>query len=216
MRNARSFLPLAILLAGCALTWNARTQDATPLSGSLSTVLPQLSGYEVTEQQISAEEQRVAGMTNYVARVYQRSDSVAFTTLVSYYDKQAQGRTIHSPRNCLPGAGWEILSGDTRQIVVDGKTQTVNRYVLRNGTSAAIAYYWYQGRGRVTANEYLVKWNLLRDAALLGRSEEALVRVLVPIAPGDVATAGADVIADQVAPRLIAEVDRVLPKRSRS
>ena len=31
------------------------------------------------------------------------------------------------------------------------------------------------------ANEYVVKWDLLRDAALRQRSEEALVRIVVPI-----------------------------------
>jgi hypothetical protein len=40
--------------------------------------------------------------------------------------------------------------------------------------------YWYQGRGRVESNEYRVKWNLLRDAALKNRSDEALVRIVVP------------------------------------
>jgi hypothetical protein len=41
--------------------------------------------------------------------------------------------------------------------------------------------YWYQGRGRTEAGEYAVKWNLLRDAALRRRTEEALVRVIVPV-----------------------------------
>jgi EpsI family protein len=57
----------------------------------------------------------------------------------------------------------------------------VNRYVLKNGAARAVVYYWYQGRGRVVASEYAVKWNLLRDAALAGHTEEALVRVVVPV-----------------------------------
>ena len=35
-------------------------------------------------------------------------------TFVSYYERQTQGKTIHSPRNCLPGAGWEVLTPGTR------------------------------------------------------------------------------------------------------
>jgi hypothetical protein len=42
-------------------------------------------------------------------------------------------------------------------------------------------YYWYQGRGRVAASEYQVKWELLRDAALRARTEEAMVRIVVPL-----------------------------------
>ena len=85
----------------------------------------------------------------------------------------------------------------------------MNRYVLRNKQSTAIAYYWYQGRGRVTANEYRVKWNLLRDATIHGRTEEALVRIIVPVT--EAGDAAADALAQRVAPLLMQEVQRVLP-----
>ena len=83
-------------------------------------------------------------------------------------------------------------------------------------------YYWYQGRGRVVASEYAVKWNLLRDAALLGHTEEALVRVQVPVSErigsldDSVATAAlakADAFGATIATTLLRDVARVLPKR---
>ena len=49
--------------------------------------------------------------------------------------------------------------------------------------------YWYEGRGRVEANEYAVKWDLLRDAALRRRTKETLVRVVVRVADADGDTA---------------------------
>ena len=72
------------------------------------------------------------------------------------------------------------------------------------------------------ANEYRVKWNLLRDAALLGHTEEALVRVVVPVvgdaiadsASADRSLAEASVVGDQIATRMIREVARVLPGKS--
>lgn len=219
-RRLRSYLPAAILFVGCGLVWNAHTQSSIPLEGSLGSVLSDLRGYEVSNQKISAEEQTIAGMTDYSARAYHRDGVIAFTTFVSYYDRQTQGRTIHSPRNCLPGAGWEIISGGSRSVMLDGASRPVNRYVLKKGNSTAVAYYWYQGRGRITANEYVVKWNLLRDAALIGRTEEALVRVVVPVlaassiaGPADerAAMAQADVTAQDISTRLITDLDRVLP-----
>ena len=60
----------------------------------------------------------------------------------------------------------------------------VNQYLLQRGEDQALVLYWYQGRGRVEANEYRVKWDLLRDAALHRRSDEALVRIIVPIEAG--------------------------------
>lgn len=221
MNKLRAYAPALILLVGCGFIWQTHSQRAMPLAEPLSTVLPSLPGYTVLDQHVSDDERRVAGMTDYVARVYARDSLIAFTTLVSYYDRQSQGKTIHSPRNCLPGAGWEVLRSGTRSIETDGVPHVVNHYTLKNGPATAIVYYWYQGRGRVVASEYTVKWNLLRDAALLGHTEEALVRVVVPVnipAGGKSdsvvvqrALAEADTTGAQIAARLISEVTRVLP-----
>jgi len=222
MHRFRGYVPALVFLAGCAFLWRPHAQRSVPLAMPLTTVLQGMTGYDVHDQVVSEDERRVAGMTDYVARAYSRDSVVAFTTLVSYYDHQAQGKTIHSPRNCLPGAGWEILRAGSRQLSVDGVSRTVNQYILKNGTATAVAYYWYQGRGRVVANEYRVKWNLLRDAALLGHTEEALVRVVVPVvgdaiadsASADRSLAEASVVGDQIATRMIREVARVLPGKS--
>ena len=217
MRDLAKFVPAAILVVGCALVLDTRSQLKVPIVRPLRTVLSDTVGYEVMDQRVSDGERAIAGMTDYVARAYVRDSVVAFTTLVTYYDQQTLGKTIHSPRNCLPGAGWEIVSGGTTVLIADGLPHHVNRYVLRNGRQMAVAYYWYQGRGRVTANEYVVKWQLLRDAALWGRSEESLVRVVVPVlglgtgADLGAAMTKADEVARGVSSRLIVDVGAVLP-----
>lgn len=217
MHNRFPYVPAAILFAGAAFVVHTRAQSAIPLVAPLTTVLDTVPGYRTKDQVISDEERRVAGMSNYVARVYSKDSSVAFTTLVSYYERQTQGKTIHSPRNCLPGAGWEILTGGTKPVVSAGASHVVNHFVLKNGPATAIAYYWYQGRGRVVANEYQVKWNLLRDAALAGHTEEALVRVVVYLprnASGEpnAAFAKADSLGSAIAGELMHAVNRVLPE----
>jgi EpsI family protein len=73
-----------------------------------------------------------------------------------------------------------------------------------------MVYYWYQGRGRVAASEYQVKWELLRDAAFKARTEEAMVRIVVPLGnPGD--DAAADELATDAVRRLVPTLDGVLP-----
>ena len=221
MFEARRYLPALVLLAGCAFVWNSRSQSAVPLAAPLSTVLAAVPGYRVQDQRISDEERSVAGMSDYVARVYWRDSVPVFTTFVSYYERQAQGKTIHSPRNCLPGAGWEVMTAGTTEVMMDGKKRTLNRTLLKNGAATAVVFYWYQGRGRVVANEYRVKWNLLRDAALVGHTEEALVRVVVPVrsraVSGDAAgdrglLSAADALGAEISARLAGEVARVLPR----
>lgn len=220
MLRPRDFVPAAVLLFGCAFVWNARSQRAMPLAAPLTSILPAIDGYTVLEQKLSDDERRVAGMNDYVARAYRRDSLTAFTTFVSYYERQTQGKTIHSPKNCLPGAGWEILTPGTATLNVDGRQYVVNRVVLKNQKAMAVVYYWYQGRGRVVANEYAVKANLLRDAAIAGHTEEALVRVVVPVIgldpidtpAGQANVAAASEMGEEIAVRLEREVARVLPK----
>jgi EpsI family protein len=221
MRKWRAFLPVIVLLLGYGFVLRTREQTPMKLVKPLDTVLSGLEGYRIKDQKVSDEERRIAGMSDYVARVYYPGQDTlfAFTTLVSYYERQAQGSTIHSPRNCLPGAGWEILSGGITSVSSGGIAHPVNRFILKNGPAVAVAYYWYQGRGRVAANEYRVKWHLLRDAALLGHTEEALVRIVVPVrmeksadaAKQAQAYANADSLAVRLAKTMITDVAAALP-----
>ena len=131
MRSPFAYVPAVILFIGAAFVVHTRSQSAIPLAAPLATVLDTVSGYRSKDQVISDEERRVAGMSNYVARVYSVDSAVAFTTLVSYYERQTQGKTIHSPRNCLPGAGWEILTGGTKSVVrLDPKTRKIRTYPI--------------------------------------------------------------------------------------
>jgi EpsI family protein len=198
-----------------ATTAGVHTQRVMPLRAPLATAIPgTLAGWASQDIEVSEEEQRVAGMDSYVMRVHQPVGAAAdswFTVYVGYYESQAQGNTIHSPKNCLPGGGWEPLTSQRQAIATPLGEITVNRYLIANGAAKSLVLYWYQGRGRVEANEYTVKWDLLRDQALLGRSDEALVRVIVPVTTTEDA---AYAQAEQVAKELVVHVDRALPARS--
>jgi EpsI family protein len=148
-------------------------------------------------------------MTSYVMREFTPPGKEAFNIYVGYYDEQHQGKTIHSPKNCLPAGGWEPVEAGTLTLDTPQGPVTVNRYRVAQRGKSAIVYYWYQGRGRVAYGEFRVKYELLRDAALYGRTEEALVRIVVPVDGGDVGDA--DALARKVAPGLIADVNRILP-----
>lgn len=216
----RLALPATVMALGVILIQSTTRQRAVPLSAPLNTMPLSLAGYIGSDRPVTEEERRIVGMTDYVFRVFSRDTTALFSVYVGYYESQATGRTIHSPRNCLPGAGWQQVESGRKDLTVAARTVTVNRYLLANGPSQAVVYYWYQGRGRVAWSEYAVKWDLLRDAAKHGRTEEALVRIMVPL---EQATAGsaaelaarlerADDIASRVALELLPQVDRVLPR----
>jgi EpsI family protein len=216
MSRLRAWVPATILAGGVLLMQGAGRQQRMELRRSLDESIPRrladMAGRDTT---LSMEEVQAVGMTSYVLRRYGRDLETAgadFSLYVGYYDSQAQGRTIHSPKNCLPGAGWEPLrSGTTLVSTVDGPVK-VNRYLIQNGTSRAIVLYWYQGRGRVAASEYAVNWDLLRDAAIRRRTEEALVRVAVPITDEVGSEDEAFDLAARVAGSVIPSVFRALPE----
>lgn len=211
MANWKPWVPGGLLSIGCLFTLFIDRQQDLPLAAPLSTLPAEVAGYRSIDLPISEGEQRVAGMTNYSLRSFVKDSTEMFSIYVGYYDHQTQGKTIHSPKNCLPGSGWEALQQDERTVQTQqGRTETVNRYLLQNGKQRALVYYWYQGRGRVAANEYRVKWELLRDAAISGRSEEALVRIVVRLRPSMNETQ-AEHLASTVAGSLIPSVYRVLP-----
>ena len=208
------WMPVALLATGATFTVAVDTQRTLALQAPLGEVMPatigDMPGRDVV---ISDAELEVAGVSEYLMRNYHASADTADRSWVSvyvgYYDRQTQGRTIHSPKNCLPGGGWEPLASRRETLATALGPVPVNRYLLRNGDQYALVLYWYQGRGRVEANEYVVKWDLLRDAALRQRSEEALGRIVVPVTDGEEA---AFAIASRAAAEVIPALALALPR----
>lgn len=142
----------------------------------------------------------VLGVDDYLSRIYSLNGEPALSVYVGYYMSQRKGDTIHSPMNCLPGAGWIPMSAE--RIKVDapgGSAIDVNRVLIQKGDERQVALYWYQGRGRSVANEYVSKAFLVWDAATRHRTDGALVRVISPIR----ASEGSGAIADERTRRFV-------------
>jgi EpsI family protein len=154
----------------------------------------------------------VLGVTDYLTRTY-TANAAAANLYVGYWASQKQGDSIHSPLNCLPGAGWEPLSKTMLAVpVVDGdglvpaRSIAVNRYVVQKGLDRELVLYWYQSHGRVVANEYLSKMYLVADAIRTNRTDAALVRVIVHIGTQD----GGETLAEREGVQFIASLFPIL------
>ncbi len=129
---------------------------------------------------------------------------------VAWYDSQRAGQSAHSPRSCLPGGGWHIDElSRARPAAIEGPDGpiTVNRMLISRGGDRQLVYYWFQQRGRVLTNEYLVKWYLLWDSVAMRRTDGALVRLTTPLLAGEDPQRGDDRLAEfaaQAVPRLSA------------
>jgi EpsI family protein len=102
---------------------------------------------------------------------------------VGFYRSQRSGATYHSPKNCLPGAGWQFVEAQPATVTVPGGREvTVNKVLIQKGLDKQVILYWYQDRGRVVASEYQAKAYLIWDAMTKHRTDGALVRISLPVA----------------------------------
>lgn len=106
----------------------------------------------------------------------------------AYYSTQRKGESIHSPSSCIPGGGWEIKQHAVVTATSpdqSGQPIQLNRLLIQKGEDRQLVYYWFQQRGRVMTNEYLIKWYLFWDALTMNRSDGALVRLITPSPRGE-------------------------------
>jgi EpsI family protein len=121
-------------------------------------------------------------------RLYADPQSASGAALfVAYFRTQRTGQAPHSPKNCLPGSGWEPEAVGYLDIPVVGEPQPIriNRYLVSHGDEKSVVLYWYQSQRRVIASEFSAKFWLVMDSIRYHRSDTALVRVTVPVMQGD-------------------------------
>ena len=173
---------LSALILGAGW-YSARASDEITAPRESLTELPRSIGPWTgsVDVPLDREVREVLGVDDYVNRTYVDASGQPVSLYIGYYASQRQGDSIHSPQNCLPGAGWQAVEGGPVPLDLDGRRVTVNRYVIQKGLDRQVVLYWYQGRGRVVANEYANKFWLMLDAARLHRSDGALVRVVAPV-----------------------------------
>jgi len=154
------------------------TLDREPFSG-----FPLLlDGWRGRDLALDADVLDLLQLTDYVMRVYTEEAAPPVWLYVGYYASQRTGATYHSPKNCLPGGGWQFRSTGTVADVIPGQPAArVNRVVIERGTEQQLILYWYQDRGRVVASEYDAKGYLIWDAMTRNRTDGSLVRVTTPI-----------------------------------
>jgi EpsI family protein len=174
---------LTLVLAGQAfLFYTANGSERTPLASPL-TAFPVIMGdwHMVRQSPVDSETLEILKADDTMYRDYQNDNLRAQAGLfIAYFQTQRQGQSPHSPKNCLPGSGWQPEENNTSDIQVGAETIRVNHFVVSKGDQAQIVYYWYQSQGRAIAGEFAAKFYLIADSIRKHRSDTALVRITVP------------------------------------
>ena len=213
MNNAvRYWTMIAVLLAGTAGMGFLSHGESTPPARPLNEFPQDIGSYRsVADYPFDADTLKILGVTDYVNRAYFSPAHGELGLYVGYFRTQRTGAQIHSPKNCLPGAGWQPTVSEIYQLALpDGRKVPVNLYVIRKDLDQQVVLYWYQSHGRVVASEYWGKFYMVADAIRLNRTDAALVRITAPVRNGDLETARNQAIA--FAQQVTVDVEQIIPR----
>jgi EpsI family protein len=192
MRSPRFWVVLLLLVAAFTTLHLRASVDRVPPSEPL-TLLPQtIDQWTSQDVPISQETLDILGDGRFLNRIYTdftpsgRVAEPQVSLFIGYFPTQRTGQSIHSPQNCLPGAGWTFVSSKKTYLHGPGlKNYAVGEYVIANGTQKQVVLYWYLAHGRSIANDYLAKAYMMADAIRYNRTDGALVRLVTPLNPNE-------------------------------
>ncbi len=180
--NAHFIASLAALGLGVFVAFGLQTrEDLIPERDTFTTFPLRIADWRGRDQFVEQVYLDTLKTDDYLMADFRSQSSANPVNLwVAYYANQRKGRSVHSPKSCLPGGGWQMESLEDHTIAgvgPDGQGMTVNRAVIAKGESVQLVYYWFVERGRIQTNEYMVKWFIFWDALTQNRTDGALVRV---------------------------------------
>ena len=189
VRNRYLGVLTLVLIAQATLFYAASRGEKTPEGKQLALFPAQLQNWHMVQDfPIEQEVLDQLKADDTLNRTYGNEQSrFAVNLFVAYFKTQRTGQSPHSPKNCLPGAGWEQNATGYLEVPVDGQPQPIriNRYVVSRGDDKSVVLYWYQSPRRVIASEFSAKLWLVMDSIRYRRSDTALVRVSIPVWQND-------------------------------
>ena len=175
------------LIAGTGILLRARggSEIIAPRE-PLSSFPKTLQGWNSTDLPLDQDVRERLGPGDFLVRRYLDAAQTRNVDLyIAYFPSQRAGDTIHSPKNCLPGAGWAPIQADRITIDVPGHAPfAANRYVIAQGEQRQLVLYWYWAHGRAVAGEYAAKFYLVTDSIKMHRSDGSLVRLSTQLSRG--------------------------------
>jgi EpsI family protein len=190
-RPTLHFLLAALLLAATGI-FLRDVREVVPYHRPLESFPHEMGMWKGTDISITKDILSTLGPGDFLLRGYQSSDhsEQPLDLFIAYFPTQRTGDTIHSPQNCLPGAGWTPIYADRIVLSVERYAPfPVNRYLIAKGNSRQLVLYWYWAHDRGVASEYMAKFYLVTDSLRMHRSDGGMIRMTTVLFPGESLTA---------------------------
>lgn len=185
LRSRPAQVLTAVLVIQAVLFYNVSHGESIPLRQPLTAFPKQIASWTTVQEGVVDEKTNaVLRADDTLTRVYVDSGNQKMASLfIAYFQSQRQGQSPHSPKHCMPGAGWSPVLSEPISFKVPNRPDpiSVNKFILQKGSEKTLVLYWYQANQRVIASEYSAKVYLVWDALRYNRTDTALVRVIVPL-----------------------------------
>jgi EpsI family protein len=185
--NWRLPTTLVLLAATAALLSTRNRTEIIPPHEPLKSFPRTLGSWSSLDLELSPDVLEVLGPGDFLLRNYHNPSAAPPVSLfIAYFPSQRSGDTIHSPKNCLPGAGWTPLRADRITLNFPGNPAfRANRYLIAKGQERQLVLYWYWAHNRAVASEYWAKYYLVADSIRWHRSDGSLIRLTTGILDGE-------------------------------
>src|SRR5580704_4462018 len=132
LSSMRLLMTAGVLLGASLLLNTVSHGDPVIPHLSLRDVPYSIGDWSGRERPMQDQVVQAAGVSDYTNRTYLRSAEAPVALYIGYYASQRTGDTIHSPKNCLPGSGWDPIESRRVSIAIPGRTDiVVNEYLIQ-------------------------------------------------------------------------------------
>jgi EpsI family protein len=163
------------------------SEDIEP-NKPFSTFPRQIGEWKGTEDKFEQKIYNELGVDDSFLGHFQASDNRYVQFYVGFYQSQREGDLIHSPKNCMPGGGWNITDTSIEELKIPGNSPSkidVIKLDLEKGREKQIVLYWFQSRGRFISSEYWQKIYLVFDSIIKRRTDGSFIRLIAPVINGN-------------------------------
>jgi EpsI family protein len=154
----------------------------------LSTFPKQIGEWVGKESRFDQEIYDVLGVDDSFLCNYRGPEGRLVQLYIGFYQSQREGDLIHSPKHCMPGAGWNIIRTSLEEVEIPGSnpgTMKTVKLVLQKGPQKQIVLYWFHSRGRIITSEYWQKIYMVIDSIKKHRTDGSFVRLIAPVINGN-------------------------------
>jgi EpsI family protein len=188
MKLRHTITIVAIMLFTLILLRHINHSEDIKPNKPFSTFPKTIGKWNGTESRFEQKIYDALGVDDSFLGHFRTSDGRYIQLYVGFYQSQKEGELIHSPKNCMPGDGWNITDTAIVKVNIPNNTPPetdVIKLDLSNGNEKQVVLYWYQSRGRFVASEYWEKIYLVIDSITKSRTDGSFVRLIAPVINND-------------------------------